>query len=91
VVVGSARSSSGALVGGSRYTFHLAERLTATARAAFPELEATDLADGTELEGHLRDRSALLSVMERLDLIGLTVLEFHRLPGLRRDPAHAVG
>jgi hypothetical protein len=75
----SGRSSDAALVGGARYTFRLAERLTATAQAAFPELEATELTTGTELRGRLRDRSALLSILERLDLLGMTLLEFHRV------------
>lgn len=63
-----------------RYEFRLAERMSPTAVAAFPELATADGASGSTLFGAVRDRSELLSILERFDLLGLTLLDVHRLP-----------
>jgi hypothetical protein len=73
-------SSGGNVIAGTRYEFRVAERLTATALAAFPELQAADPATGSVLYGRVRDRSELFAILERLDLLGMTILEVHRLP-----------
>jgi hypothetical protein len=74
------RSSEGATLPAAAYEFRVAEPLTTTTLAAFPELQAADPATGSVLYGRLRDRSELFAILERLDLLGLTILEFHRLP-----------
>jgi hypothetical protein len=63
-----------------RYEFRVAQRLSATVIAAFPELTATDGASGTVLFGPLRDDAELHGILSRLQLLGLTILDVHRLP-----------
>jgi hypothetical protein len=80
-MITSGRPSGGTVLGDARYTFRLAERMSPTALAVFPELATeAEPTTGTLLHGRLRDSSELLSVLERLDLLGVTILEFHRLP-----------
>jgi hypothetical protein len=64
----------------TRYEFRVAERLSATVVAAFPELSVTDSSSGTVLFGPLRDDAELHGVLSRLQLLGLTILDVHRLP-----------
>lgn len=64
----------------TRYEFRVAERLSATMAAAFPELSVTDGSSGTVLFGPLRDDAELHGVLSRLQLLGLTILDVHRLP-----------
>ncbi len=63
-----------------RYEFRVAQRLSATAVAAFPELAVTDGSSGTVLFGPVRDDSELHGILSRLRLLGLTILDVHRLP-----------
>jgi hypothetical protein len=63
-----------------RYEFRVAERLSATATSAFPELTACDSRQGTVLFGPVRDRSEFHGFLDRFDVMGLTVLDVHRLP-----------
>lgn len=63
-----------------RYEFRVAQRLSATVVAAFPELSVTDSASGTVLFGPMRDDAELHGVLSRLQLLGLTILDVHRLP-----------
>jgi hypothetical protein len=62
-----------------RYEFRVAERLSATARAAFPELAVTEAPSGTVLFGAVRDDAELHGLLARLHLLGLTILDVHRL------------
>jgi hypothetical protein len=64
----------------ARYEFRVAERMTPTALAAFPELELSDGPGGTVLFGRVRDDSQLHGILDRCHLLGLTLLEVHRLP-----------
>ena len=64
----------------ARYEFRVAQRLSATAVAAFPELSVTDTTTGAVLFGHIRDDSELHGILSRLQLLGLTILDVHRLP-----------
>jgi ABC-type ATPase involved in cell division len=73
-------SSAGVVTGGARYQIRVAERLSSTALAAFPELRLADDPTGSVLYGRVRDRSELLSILGRFDLLGMTIIEFHRLP-----------
>jgi hypothetical protein len=63
-----------------RYEFRIAERLTATALAAFPELRLADATSGSVLYGRVQDRSELHAILDRFLLLGMTLLEVHRLP-----------
>jgi hypothetical protein len=63
-----------------RYEFRVAQRLSATVIAAFPELSVTDSSSGTVLFGPMRDDAELHGVLSRLQLLGLTILDVHRLP-----------
>jgi hypothetical protein len=63
-----------------RYEFRVAERLSATARAAFPELAVVEDRSGTVLFGCVRDDGELHGLLSRLHLLGLTILDVHRLP-----------
>ncbi len=63
-----------------RYEFRVAERLSATVVAAFPELSVMDGSSCTVLFGPLRDDAELHGVLTRLHLLGLTILDVHRLP-----------
>lgn len=63
-----------------RYEFQLAEKLSSTATSAFPELCSRDERAGTILFGPVRDRSELYGFLDRFEIMGLTVLEVHRLP-----------
>lgn len=63
-----------------RYEFRVAERLSATATAAFPELTVTQGSSGTVLFGPVRDEAELHGLLSRLHLLGLTILDVHRLP-----------
>jgi hypothetical protein len=51
-----------------RYEFHVVERLSATAAAAFPQLSVTDGSSGTALFGPVRDDAELHGVLSRLQL-----------------------
>jgi hypothetical protein len=63
-----------------RYEFRVAQRMSSTAVAAFPELSVTETDAGTVLFGRLRDDAELHGVLSRLQLLGLTILDVHRLP-----------
>ena len=63
-----------------RYEFRLAEPLTPTALAAFPELRAAAGSAEHVLFGAIRDSCELHAVLSRFHLMGLTVLDVHRLP-----------
>jgi hypothetical protein len=63
-----------------RYEFRVAQRLSATAVASFPELTVSDGPSGTVLFGPVRDDAELHGILSRLQLLGLTILDVHRLP-----------
>jgi regulator of RNase E activity RraA len=64
----------------ARYEFRIVQRLSATAVEAFPELSATDGSQGTVLYGAVRDDAELHGILARLQLLGVTILDVHRLP-----------
>jgi hypothetical protein len=49
-----------------RYEFRVAQRLSATVVAVFPELSVTDSSSGTVLFGPMRDDAELHGVLSRL-------------------------
>jgi hypothetical protein len=63
-----------------RYEIRVAQRVSATAIAAFPELSVTAGSPGTVLYGPVRDDAELHGILSRLQLMGLTILDLHRLP-----------
>ena len=67
------------VLGTCRYEFRVAEQLSASARGAFPELTITEDAAATVLFGSVRDDAELHGILARLHLLGLTILDIHRL------------
>jgi hypothetical protein len=63
-----------------RYEFRVAQRLSQTAVASFPELRVTESSSGTVLYGPVRDDAELHGILSRLQLLGLSILDVHRLP-----------
>ncbi len=64
-----------------RYEFLLAERVSDTIRAAFPELRAgPGPAGGTVFYGTVDDDAHLHGLLDRFQTLGLSVLEMRRLP-----------
>jgi hypothetical protein len=64
----------------TRYEFRLAEPLSPTARAAFPELAQGMALGGDILYGPVKSQEELHSLLARFRTLGLTVLELRRLP-----------
>ncbi len=64
----------------ARYEFRLAEPLSPTARAAFPELSQGTALGGDILYGPVKGQEQLHSLLARFRTMGLTVVEFRRLP-----------
>ena len=63
-----------------RYELRLAETLSQTARAAFPDLRVRDSRAGTLLWGPVRDRAHLHGLIGRVETLGLTLVELRELP-----------
>lgn len=64
-----------------RYEFTFAEPLSSTARAAFPELALSAVdAGGRTLYGSVTDRAHLDGLLDRAALLGLELIDLHRLP-----------
>jgi hypothetical protein len=63
-----------------RYEFRVGQQLSATAVASFPELSVAAGTGGTVLFGHVRDDAELHGILSRLQLLGLDILDMHRLP-----------
>ena len=64
-----------------RYEFLIAGRVSATVRAAFPELEVTrSPTGGTSLFGPVRDADDVRQLIARFDDLGLTIVEMRQLP-----------
>ena len=57
------------------YEITIRGRLSATLLAAFDDLTATPSASATVLRGELSDRAALFGVLERIDALGLELLD----------------
>jgi hypothetical protein len=64
----------------ARYEFRILQRLSTTAVETFPELSMADGPRGTVLYGSVRDDAELHGILSRLQLLGLTILDVHRLP-----------
>jgi len=64
----------------ARYEFRLAEPLSPTALAAFPELTRGTALGGDVLYGPVKNQEHLHSLLARFRTMGLTVLELRLLP-----------
>lgn len=64
----------------ARYEFRLAEPLSPTARAAFPELSQGVALGGDMLYGPVANQEQLHSLLARFGTMGLTVTELRMLP-----------
>lgn len=65
-----------------RYEFLIAGRISETVQAAFPGFEfVPGPAGGTVIYGLIHDKAQLRSVLDRLDQLGLTVIELRAVPG----------
>jgi hypothetical protein len=64
----------------ARYEFRLAEPLSPTARAAFPELSQGEALGGDMLFGPVASQEQLHALLARFGTMGLTVRELRLLP-----------
>ena len=60
------------------YQVRVRGQLSKTMLAAFPELRAQVLRSETLLTGHLPDQAALFGVLDRVEALGLDLLEVFR-------------
>ena len=60
------------------YQFRVRGRLSEMLLAAFPELRAQELGSETLLAGQLPDQAALFGVLDRIEALGLELLEVLR-------------
>ena len=67
------------VIGTGPYEFRVAQQLSETAVEALPELSVTQTTTGTVLRGNMRDDAELHGILSRLQLLGLTILDVHRL------------
>ena len=65
----------------ARYEFLVAGSVSESVAAAFPELAVTTSATGgTALYGPVQDAAHLRGLLDRFEVLGLTVLELRQLP-----------
>ena len=68
------------LLKGGRYEFHVTQRLTREAVAAFPGFSVTGTPSGTVLRGHVRDDDELRDLLSCMQRLRLRILDVRRLP-----------
>jgi hypothetical protein len=61
------------------YQVRVRGRLSKTLLTAFPELRAHELRSETLLAGQLPDQAALFGVLDRIEALGLELLEVRRM------------
>ena len=64
----------------THYQITVAGRLSATLIGAFDGLTARPSAAGTVLCGEIADQAALYGVLERVESLGLELIDVHRRP-----------
>ena len=64
----------------SSYEITVRGRLTDTMLTAFDGLDASPAAAGTVLRGEIVDQAALFGVLERIESLGLELLDVRRNP-----------
>jgi hypothetical protein len=78
--------------GGGSYEIRIKGRLSDSLLAAFEGLTATVETGETVLHGRVRDQAALYGLLDRVQSLGLELVEVRRLPeapGERRESPHA--
>src|SRR3954466_2552815 len=70
----------------SKYEFRIRGRLSATLLARFDPLESDVERVETVLHGRIRDQAELHGVIERVQALGLELIEVGRLPDWRGGP-----
>jgi hypothetical protein len=73
--------------GGGSYEIRIRGQLTGSLLAAFEEMEATLEPVETVLHGPVQDQAALYGLLDRIQSLGLELIEVRRLPETPRDPA----
>ncbi len=63
-----------------RYEICIRGRLGQTLRCAFPALQARARGGDTILTGALADQAALYGVLAQIEVLGLELIDVHRLP-----------
>jgi hypothetical protein len=72
--------------GGGSYEIRIRGQLTGSLLAAFEEMEATLEPVETVLHGPVQDQAALYGLLDRIQSLGLELVEVRRLPETPRDP-----
>jgi hypothetical protein len=72
--------------GGGRYEIRIKGRLTDAMLAAFEGLTATVEPGETVLQGPVQDQAALYGLLERIQSLGLELVEVRRLPEPPGEP-----
>jgi hypothetical protein len=67
-----------------QYQIRVRGRLSEMLLAAFPELRAQELGSETVLAGELPDQAALFGVLDRIEALGLELLEVLRAEDQQR-------
>jgi hypothetical protein len=71
--------------GGGSYEIRVRGQLTGSLLAAFEEMEVTVEPVETVLHGPVQDQAALYGLLDRIQSLGLELVEVRRLPGTPRD------
>jgi hypothetical protein len=71
--------------GGGSYEIRIRGQLTRSLLAAFEEMEATLEPGETVLHGPVQDQAALYGLLDRIQSLGLELVEVRRLPETPRD------
>ena len=66
--------------GGGSYEIRVKGRLTGSQLTAFEDLTASVESGGTVLRGPVRDQAALYGLLDRVQSLGLELVEVRRLP-----------
>ena len=69
----------------THYVIRVAGRLSDDLLTAFPLLTASTQPVTTVLQGHLPDQSALTAVIERLDELGIDIMDMSTLPEVNAE------
>lgn len=68
-------------VTGGSFVVTVRGRVGPSVRAAFDDMEVTSVGDATVLRGARGDQAGLYGLLQRVQDVGLEVIEVHREPG----------
>jgi hypothetical protein len=83
---GSWDPTVGGAVAERRYEFHVAGRLSATARSAFSGMDVREVPTETVISTVVDDDGEMHRVLDLIQSLGLHVVSFERLPAGRTPP-----